>query len=123
MPKPGAGNWAPVGHFLCADQRWVHLGQVQEHHYRWFTQKFLPAEALERGLGDPARLRSDPDLNAEALRVLGGLFATRTSAEWERAINHETGACTAVCQSTEEWLRSDPHARECRAVITLDDPE
>jgi len=70
MPKPGSGNWAPVGHFRCADGRWVHLGQVQERHYRWFTEKFLPAEALARGLGDPGRLRADPALNAEALRVL-----------------------------------------------------
>ncbi|MBV9597814.1 MAG: CoA transferase [Chloroflexi bacterium] len=123
MPRPGAGNFAPVGHFLCADGRWVHLGQVQEHHYRWFTQKFMPAEALARGLGDSARLRTDPALNVEALRVLAEIFKARTASEWELAINHETGACTGVCQTTEEWLHSDEHARECRAVISLVDPE
>jgi crotonobetainyl-CoA:carnitine CoA-transferase CaiB-like acyl-CoA transferase len=122
-PRPGAGNFAPVGHFVCADGRWVHLGQIQEHHYRWFTQKFMPREALERGLGDSPRLRADPLLNSEALHVLAELFKARTSAEWERAINHESGACTAVCQTTEEWVRADAHARECRAVISLVDPE
>ncbi|HEY1291584.1 MAG TPA: CoA transferase [Chloroflexota bacterium] len=122
-PRPGAGNFAPVGHFRCADGRCVHLGQVQEHHYRWFTQKFMPPDALERGLGDSARLRSDPALNAEALSVLAEVFRARTSSEWERAINHETGACTAVCLTSEEWLRSDPHARESHAVISLADSE
>ena len=123
MSRPGTGHFAPVGHFRCADGRWIHLGQIQEHHYRWFTQKFMPAPALERALGDPARLRADPTLNAEALRVLAQLFTARSSFEWERAINQETGAPTGVCQSTEEWLRSDPHARDSRAVISLVDPE
>ena len=88
----------------------------------WFA-KLFPAEWIEDGMADPARMRTDGPLQVRARARFRRLFATRTSLEWERLINEELGVPTAICQTTEDWLLRDDHARNAGAVIDFVDPE
>jgi crotonobetainyl-CoA:carnitine CoA-transferase CaiB-like acyl-CoA transferase len=115
-PRPG------LGHYRCKDGRWLHLCLFEDRHMRWFASRFVP-EWLEEGVAEPDRLRAEPALQDELTRRFRELFATRDAADWERDINNETGAPCAVCQTTEEWLTVDDHARDSGAVVSLDDPE
>jgi crotonobetainyl-CoA:carnitine CoA-transferase CaiB-like acyl-CoA transferase len=115
-PRPG------LGHYRCKDGRWLHLCLFEDRHMRWFAQAFVP-EWLEEGVAEPDNLRADPELQAELIRRFDELFLTRDAADWESAINDSTGAPCAVCQTTEEWLTGDSHARDSGAVVALDDPE
>ena len=120
---PGSDPLGPLGHYRCADGRWLDLCLVQERHVPWFARAFLDQEWAERWFMDRARLRTDPETRAEVRRHLTELFATRTSYEWERAINEVAGVPGSTCQTVAEWLREDQHARESGAVLSLDDPE
>ena len=73
----------------------------------------------------PTRVQmlTDPDLQDRARKRYAALFATRPARDWEIAINEESGASAALCQTAEEWLTADSHARDSGAVIDLDDPE
>ncbi|HWM22144.1 MAG TPA: CoA transferase [Ilumatobacteraceae bacterium] len=115
-PRPG------LGHYLCRDGRWLHLCLFEDRHMRWFAAHFVP-EWLAEGVAEPDRLRAEPELQAELTRRMVELFATRDAGDWESAINGETGAPCAVCQTTEEWLTVDEHARDSGAVVALNDPE
>ena len=115
-PRPG------LGHYLCRDGKWLHLCLFEDRHMRWFARHFVP-EWLDEGVAEPDRLRAEPELQAELIRRFQELFLTRDAADWENAINGETGAPAAVCQTTEEWLTVDDHARDSGAVVALDDPE
>jgi crotonobetainyl-CoA:carnitine CoA-transferase CaiB-like acyl-CoA transferase len=116
------GRPAQLGYYRGADGRWLELCLFQDRHLEWFAKTFLPREWIDDGMGDAGRM-SDPELQARARERYRALFATRTAAEWEVAINEESGASAAICQTTAEWLRDDPHARDSGAVIELDDPE
>jgi crotonobetainyl-CoA:carnitine CoA-transferase CaiB-like acyl-CoA transferase len=120
---PGTDPLGPLGHYRCADGRWLDLCLVQERHVPWFARAFLEPEWAERWFMDRARLRSDPEVRAEVRRHLTELFATRTSEEWERAINEVAGVPGSTCQTVAEWLREDQHARKSGAVVSVEDHE
>jgi crotonobetainyl-CoA:carnitine CoA-transferase CaiB-like acyl-CoA transferase len=115
-PRPG------LGHYKCRDGRWIHLCLFEDRHMRWFARHFVP-EWLEEGICEPDRLRADRELQAELAERFEELFATRDAADWESAINDETGAPAAVCQTTGEWLTADQSAVDSGAVVALHDPE
>lgn len=112
-----------LGHYRCADGRWLELCLFQDKHLRWFADTFLPQEYVDDGMGDADRMLTDPALQTRARERYAQLFATRTAREWEIAINEESGASAAICQTAEEWLTIDGHARDSAAVVELDDPE
>lgn len=122
-PRPDPGSLPQVGHYRCRDGIWIQLCLIQPRHLEWFARTFLPERWIAEGMADAKRLREDPELAARARARLEGLLITRTAREWEEAINEQSGAGTAISQTTEAWLRRDPHARASRAVIELDDPE
>ena len=112
-----------LGHYRCADGRWLELCLFQDKHLRWFADRFLPPEYVADGMGDAERMLTDSALQERARRRYAALFATRPARDWEIAINEESGASAALCQSAEEWLTIDTHARDSGAVIELDDIE
>lgn len=128
-PKPAAT--APkvtlespqLGHYRCADGRWLELCLFQDKHLRWFADTFLPQEYIDDGMGDAERMLTDPGLQVRARERYARLLATRPAREWEIAINEESGASAALCQTAEEWLTLDTHARDSGAVLDLTDPE
>lgn len=120
--KPTRVMPPPLGHYRCADGRWLHLCLIQDRHLEWFGREFLPAEWIEDGMTDPVRLWTDPELIVRARERFAELFATRSALEWERAINEQSGAPSALCATSEQWLREDDHARAIGAVIGVDDP-
>ncbi|HTR94579.1 MAG TPA: CoA transferase [Trebonia sp.] len=128
-PRPAAGgprmlpDLPQLGHYQCADGRWLELCLFQDRHLRWFADTFLPPEFIADGMADAARMLTDPDLQERARKRYAELFATRPARDWEIAINEESGASAALCQSAQEWLTSDAHARDSGAVIELDDPQ
>ncbi|GLZ11994.1 hypothetical protein Acsp04_22290 [Actinomadura sp. NBRC 104425] len=128
-PRPAAkgprltNDMPQLGHYRCADGKWLELCLFQDKHLRWFAETFLPQEYIDDGMADPERMLTDRELQERARRRYAELFATRPAREWEIAINEESGASAALCQSTEDWLTRDSHARDSGAVIELDDPE
>ena len=128
VPPPPQGGAAPatmpqIGHYGCADGRWVQLCLVQPRHLDWFVRAFLP-ESVGDGWSDAERVRTDAGVQAAMRERLGELMATRPAREWERLINEKSGAPAGVCQTTEDWLRLDEHARDSGAVIEVPaDPE
>ncbi|QJY47392.1 CaiB/BaiF CoA transferase family protein [Pseudonocardia broussonetiae] len=112
-----------LGHYRCADGKWLELCLFQDQHLRWFADTFLPQEHIDDGMGDADRMLTDPDLQVRARERYARLLATRPAREWEIAINDESGASAALCQTAEEWLTTDSHARDSGAVIDLDDHE
>ena len=127
MPEPAPGAvWAQpphMGHYRCADGRWVHLCLIQDRHLQWFARTFMPPEWIDDGMADPDRLRTDTALQQRARARFIQLFQTRPALEWERAINEQSGAPCTTCATSAEWLRTDEHGRAIGAVIELDDPE
>ncbi|MGH3380223.1 MAG: CoA transferase, partial [Actinoallomurus sp.] len=129
VPRPASGgpritpDLPQLGHYQCADGRWLELCLFQDKHLRWFAETFLPPEFVQDGMADPVRMLTDPDLQERARKRYAGLFATRPARDWEIAINEESGASAALCQTAGEWLTQDSHARDSGAVIELDDPE
>lgn len=112
-----------LGHYRCADGKWLELCLFQDKHLRWFADAFLPREYIDDGMADAERMLTDPDLQVRARERYARLFATRPAREWEIAINEQSGASAALCQSAEEWLTVDGHARDSGAVLELDDHE
>jgi crotonobetainyl-CoA:carnitine CoA-transferase CaiB-like acyl-CoA transferase len=112
-----------LGHYRCADGRWLELCLFQDRHLRWFAETFLPPEFIEDGMGDAERMLTDPALQERARQRYADLLATRPARDWEIAVNEESGASAALCQTSEEWLTLDEHARDSGAVIELDDHE
>lgn len=112
-----------LGHYRCADGRWLELCLFQDQHLRWFADAFLPQEHIDDGMGDADRMLTDPDLQRRARQRYARLLATRPAREWEIAINEESGASAALCQTAEEWLTTDSHARDSGAVVEVEDPE
>ena len=129
VPRPASGgprimpNLPQLGHYECADGRWLELCLFQDKHLRWFAEAFLPQEFIADGMADAVQMLTDPDLQERARKRYAELFATRPARDWEIAINEESGASAALCQTAEEWLTADSHARDSGAVIDLDDPE
>ena len=129
QPGPAAAgprmtpNLPQLGHYRCGDGRWLELCLFQDRHLRWFADAFLPPEFVADGMGDAERMLTDPTLQERARRRYADLLATRPARDWEIAINEESGASAALCQTTEEWLTLDAHARDSGAVIELDDYE
>jgi crotonobetainyl-CoA:carnitine CoA-transferase CaiB-like acyl-CoA transferase len=122
------------GFYQCADGRWIHLCLIQGRHLLWFAEKLFPQEWIDAGMADPVKMGAvdgDPmimhgdgnALHAYARARFAELFRTRTAAEWERIINEEIGAPTGLCQTTEEWLWHDRHARAVGAVVEVHDSE
>jgi len=112
-----------LGHYRCADGKWLELCLFQDKHLRWFADAFLPREYIDDGMGDAERMLTDPALQIRARERYARLLATRPAREWEIAINEESGASAALCQTVEDWLTSDSHARDSGAVIDLQDHE
>jgi crotonobetainyl-CoA:carnitine CoA-transferase CaiB-like acyl-CoA transferase len=112
-----------LGHYQCADGRWLELCLFQDKHLRWFAETFLPPAFIEDGMGDAVRMLTDPALQDRARKRYAELLATRPAREWEIAINEQSGASAALCQTSEEWLTLDSHARDSGAVVELDDHE
>jgi crotonobetainyl-CoA:carnitine CoA-transferase CaiB-like acyl-CoA transferase len=121
-PKVGLEH-PQLGHYRCADGKWLELCLFQDKHLRWFADAFLPQEYIDDGMGDAERMLTDPGLQVRARQRYARLFATRPAREWEIAINEESGASAALCQTAEDWLTIDSHARDSGAVIDLDDHE
>jgi crotonobetainyl-CoA:carnitine CoA-transferase CaiB-like acyl-CoA transferase len=112
-----------IGHYRCQDGRWVQLCLVQPRHLEWFVRTFLP-DHVEDGWTDAGRVVADEALRDAMRAELTELMATRPALEWERLINESSGAPTGLCQTTEDWLRRDEHARDSGAVVEVpDDPE
>jgi crotonobetainyl-CoA:carnitine CoA-transferase CaiB-like acyl-CoA transferase len=128
-PRPAADgprispDLPQLGHYQCADGRWLELCLFQDKHLRWFAETFLPPEHVTDGMADPVRMLTDPGLQERARQRYAALFATRPARDWEIAVNELSGASAALCQTAEEWLTADAHARDSGAVIELDDPE
>ncbi|MFV0373863.1 CaiB/BaiF CoA transferase family protein [Microbacterium sp.] len=130
MEKPPAASGAPrigmsmpqLGHYQCADGRWLELCLFQDRHLEWFAQTFLPQEFIDDGMGDAERMLTDAALQERARVRYAELFATLPAREWEIKINDESGASAALCQTGEEWLTLDEHARDSGAVVEVDDP-
>ena len=125
MPQGGAApaTMPQIGHYHCADGRWVQLCLVQPRHLEWFVQTFLPSH-VEDGWTDAGRVVADETIRNAMRAELTALMATRPALEWERLINESSGAPTGLCQTTEDWLRHDQHARDSRAVVEVPgDPE
>ncbi len=121
---PRITNAVPqLGHYRCADGRWLELCLFQDKHLRWFAEAFLPQDWIEDGMADPVRMLTDTGLQERARVRYGQLLATRPAREWEIAINEQSGASAALCQTSEEWLALDEHARDSGAVIEADDHE
>jgi crotonobetainyl-CoA:carnitine CoA-transferase CaiB-like acyl-CoA transferase len=126
-PRPARN---PVGgrrpphhaHYRCADGRYINLCLIQDRHMPWFAKMF-PPEWVADGMADPQRMRTDGPLQIRARARFRQLFSTKPAIYWERLINEELGVPTAICQTSEEWLREDEHASDAHAVIELDDPE
>lgn len=112
----------PIGHYRCADDRWLHLCLIQDRHLHWFGEHFMPEEWIDDGMTDVNRLWSDTEFMAVARARFAELFSTRTALEWERAINEKSGAPSALCATSEQWLCDDSHARAIGAVVEVDDP-
>ncbi|MCP2256136.1 Crotonobetainyl-CoA:carnitine CoA-transferase CaiB [Prauserella aidingensis] len=112
-----------LGHYRCADGRWLELCLFQDKHLRWFAETFLPPEFIEDDMGDAEHMLTEPALQERARKRYAELLATRPARDWEIAINEQSGASAAVCQTSEEWLTLDSHARDSGAVIELHDPE
>lgn len=112
-----------LGHYRCADGQWLELCLFQDKHLLWFAERFLPQEYIDDGMGDAERMLTDPALQKRARQRYAQLFATRPAREWEVAINEESGASAALCQTAEQWLTVDRHARDSGAVIDVDDPQ
>jgi len=110
-----------LGHYRCADGRWLELCLFQDRHLAWFAETFLPPEFVADGMGDAERMLTDPALQERARQRYARLLATRPARDWEIAINEESGASAALCQTAEDWLTLDAHARDSGAVIELDD--
>ena len=126
LPPGMPAAFAPpphMGHYRCADGRWIYLCLIQDRHLQWFAQTFMPQEWIEDGMADPDRLRGDAELQKLARERFTRMFQTRPALEWERAINEQSGAPTSTCATSAEWLRTDEHGRAIAAVIELDDPE
>ncbi|MEI4271149.1 CoA transferase [Klenkia sp. LSe6-5] len=127
-PRPTAAgpristSMPQLGHYRCADGRWLELCLFQDKHLRWFADAFLPAEHIADGMADPVRMLTDPDLQERARARYAELFATRPARDWEIAINEVSGASAALCQTSEDWLLEDSHARESGAVVEVEDP-
>lgn len=121
-PKVGLEH-PQLGHYRCADGKWLELCLFQDKHLRWFADAFLPQEYIDDGMGDAERMLTDRGLQSRARERYARLFATRPAREWEIAINEESGASAALCQTAEEWLTVDSHARDSGAVLDLDDYE
>jgi crotonobetainyl-CoA:carnitine CoA-transferase CaiB-like acyl-CoA transferase len=119
-PKVGLEH-PQLGHYRCADGKWLELCLFQDKHLRWFADAFLPQEYIDDGMGDAERMLTDPELQIRARERYARLFASRPARDWEIAINEESGASAALCQTAEEWLTIDSHARDSGAVIELDD--
>jgi len=125
MPQGGAApaTMPQIGHYHCADGRWVQLCLVQPRHLEWFVQTFLPSH-VEDGWTDAGRVVADETIRNAMRAELTALMATRPALDWERLINETSGAPTGLCQTTEDWLRHDQHARDSRAVVEVPgDPE
>ncbi|WP_216896769.1 CaiB/BaiF CoA transferase family protein [Nocardia alni] len=120
---PMVGAPPQLARYRCGDGRWLELCLFQDTHLRWFAETFLPPEYIEDGMADAGRMFTDPALQQRAFQRYSELFATRSARDWEIAINEESGASAALCQTSEEWLTIDEHARDSGAVIELDDPE
>jgi crotonobetainyl-CoA:carnitine CoA-transferase CaiB-like acyl-CoA transferase len=96
----------------CKDGRWIFVSPPFRGIVA-FAQRFLdPLPPLDAGPEQMAAFKQRVDV----------LFRSKTAAEWEKLGSEETGTGIAVCQTTEEWL-NDPHARESRCVIRLNDPD
>jgi crotonobetainyl-CoA:carnitine CoA-transferase CaiB-like acyl-CoA transferase len=125
VPQGGAApaTMPQIGHYQCQDGRWVQLCLVQPRHLEWFVRTFLP-DHVEDGWTDAGRVVADEALRGAMRAELTVLLATRPALEWERLINETSGAPTGLCQTTEDWLRRDEHARDSGAVVEVpDDPE
>jgi crotonobetainyl-CoA:carnitine CoA-transferase CaiB-like acyl-CoA transferase len=112
-----------LGHYRCADDRWLHLCLIQDRHLQRFGNHFMPPAWIGDGMTDGDRLWSDPELMATARTRFAELFRTRTATDWERAINEVAGCPSAACATSEEWLRDDTHARDIGAVVEINDLE
>ena len=121
---PRITNAVPqLGHYRCADGRWLELCLFQDKHLQWFAETFLPPEWIEDGMADPVRMLTDAELQERARARYAQLLATRPAREWEIAINEQSGASAALCQTSGEWLILDQHARDSGAVIEVNDHE
>lgn len=117
------GRPPQLGYYQGSDGRWLELCLFQDKHLEWFAKTFLPQEWIDDGMGDAERMLSDPGLRERARERYRALIASRPAREWEIAINEQSGASAAICQTTREWLLDDEHARDSGAVIELADPE
>jgi crotonobetainyl-CoA:carnitine CoA-transferase CaiB-like acyl-CoA transferase len=109
-------------HYQCKDGRFVHLSWLEGRQLDAFARLTgLHQQWSSAGLLDHARVRSDRGYSAQLRTALAEVFKTRNAADWMALANPD--ADLAQCLTSEEWLVSDPHARETRAVIALEDPE
>ena len=114
--------WSALGYYQCRDGGWIRLCLFEDRHIHWFARRFLP-ELAATGAADPDRLRAEPELERAFVDRLEALFAERDAADWEFAINDQTGAPGTAVQSTGQWLRLDPQGIGSKAVVALEDPE
>jgi crotonobetainyl-CoA:carnitine CoA-transferase CaiB-like acyl-CoA transferase len=117
-----AAKMPQLGHYRCADGRWLELCLFQDKHLAWFAETFLPQEWIDDGMGDAERMLTDSALQERARVRYAQLLATRPAREWEIAINEQSGASAAICQTAEDWLTLDAHARDSGAVVDVEDP-
>ncbi|MBV9601311.1 MAG: CoA transferase [Chloroflexi bacterium] len=108
--------------FECADGRFVNLSWLEGRQLRAFADMVGLTPELDRdGLLDESKLWANGLPSEELRRRLAAVFRTRSAAEWAQTAN--PAADLSNCLTTQEWLRTEPHARESRAVVSVVDPE
>lgn len=118
------GNRLPFGprlpimrQYQCADGRWIQ----SQGNFERFVEIFLTVAGHPEWIAEAtAILRRAPSQEVEELWAerFQTIYRTRSSWEWEDAINAADGCC-AVCRTIEEWLESD-HARQAGIVVEVD---
>ena len=116
---PRSAPW--VGEYECSDGRWVFFHAAYSHFIRQFCVAAGVPQWLDEPWSDGRRCAAEPELADIARAQLTNIFLTRPAIEWEDLIN-EAGPPTVRCLDSAEWLH-EPHARESKAIIELDDPE
>ncbi|OLL20918.1 MULTISPECIES: CaiB/BaiF CoA-transferase family protein [unclassified Rhodococcus (in: high G+C Gram-positive bacteria)] len=110
-----------LGSYRCSDG-----GFLDQVSYPRFVEGLLVAAGVwdswcADGLGDMAKVFTDPVLKRVAERRFVDLVATRPAEYWERIVL-ELRSSAAEVRTPRSWLEND-HARQSRTVVELEDPE
>lgn len=119
MPHFPFGRDVMRRQYKCGDGAWVQLQGM----YQPFVAMLMTAAETREWLPDlqPAMGQVlSSEMRATWIARFEQLFLSRTSFEWEEAINEAGGACVR-CNTVDEWL-AHQHAIESGQVIEVETP-